>query len=324
LQGEAAETPSEKNPQVALDSSQELVIISGKGGTGKTSIAASFIALQRDAVVADCDVDAADLHLVLSPEVAQTWPFSGGHEAVIDPEACTGCGLCADLCRFDAVVRVDGVSKDLFEIDPVSCEGCGVCADNCPEGAARMVASVNGEWFISAARHGPMVHARLGVAQENSGKLVYTVRREAKAVADTEGLGHLIVDGAPGIGCPVIASITGAQMALIVTEPTLSGLHDMKRVGELTRHFNMKAAVCINKADINPEIAERLEAEALDSGIPVLGRIRYDASVTQAQVRGVSVVEAGPSPAADEIRAVWTRVKDALAQGPMKLKEASQ
>jgi len=292
---------------------RELVVISGKGGTGKTSIVASFFALAGNAAVADCDVDAADLHLVLDPVVDRRWTFAGGATAVIDPDRCTGCGLCIERCRFGAIRTTGAGSGAACEVDAVSCEGCGVCVDVCPERAASLAFPVNGEWFISDTRHGPMVHARLGVAQENSGKLVSLVRREARAVSASSRRALLICDGSPGIGCPVIASITGARMVLVVTEPTLSGLHDLGRVSELCRQFNLKTGVCINKADINPAVSERIEAAAAARGMAVLGRIRYDDAVTAAQIRRMAVVEHGDGPAARDIRALWTRVRGELA-----------
>jgi MinD superfamily P-loop ATPase len=291
---------------------RELVVISGKGGTGKTSIVASFFALAGNAAVADCDVDAADLHLVLDPVVDRRWTFAGGATAVIDPDRCTGCGVCVEHCRFGAIRTTGAGSGAACEVDAVSCEGCGVCVDVCPERAASLVFPVNGEWFISGTRHGPMVDACLGVAQENSGKLVSLVRREARAVAAASRRDLLICDGSPGIGCPVIASITGAHMALIVTEPTLSGLHDLERVSELCRQFNLTTAVCINKADINPAVSERIEAAAAARGVPVLGRVRYDDAVTAAQIRRLAVVEHNNGPAARDIRALWERVNREL------------
>ena len=304
--------PSEELPSGLAPPISELVVISGKGGTGKTSIVSSFVALSRAAVVADCDVDAADLHLVLGPSIQKQWPFSGGHEAVIDGVACDGCELCFRQCRYEAI-RADGAGgSGTFRVDPISCEGCGVCADNCPQDAVKMVPSLNGHWFVSDTRHGPMVHARLGIAQENSGKLVSLVRREAMAVARLNKREMVIIDASPGIGCPVIASITGADVALVVTEPTLSGLHDMKRVATLARHFNTKTCICINKADINPELSELLEEEAQRIGLSMLGRIRYDPAVTQAQVNRRSVVENGVSPAAQDIRKLWVRVRDEI------------
>ncbi len=294
----------------------ELVVISGKGGTGKTSIVASFFALAERAAVADCDVDAADLHLVLDPNVLRREPYCGGQTAVIDTERCTGCGLCAEHCRFDAIVKTSPGAPSAHEVDPISCEGCGVCVDLCPEGAASLVASSNGEWFVSETRYGPMVHARLGIAQENSGKLVALVRREGKAISGAKGRELLICDGSPGIGCPVIASLTGASMALVVVEPTLSGLHDLGRVAELCRQLAVKTAVCINKADINLDIAGQIEKECARQGLAVLGRVRYDDSVTAAQLKQRAVVEDGAGPAASDIRALWELVRTAMAEDP--------
>jgi len=293
---------------------REIVVISGKGGTGKTSIVASFAALAQRAVVADCDVDAADLHLVLSPTVQRRWAFSGGSKAVIDNDYCAGCGVCADHCRFGAIRRPANGSAFAFQVDPIACEGCGVCVDVCPEEAVALVPSTNGEWFVSSSRHGPMVHARLGIAEENSGKLVSLVRREAKAVASSESCELLICDGSPGIGCPVIASITGARLVLVVTEPTRTGLHDLRRVAELCRQLDLETTVCINKADLNPAIAAEIEAYAKRHGLTLLGSVRYDDAVTAAQVRELSVVEAGDGPAAEDIRTLWERV-ERLMQG---------
>ncbi|HUT77905.1 MAG TPA: P-loop NTPase [Polyangia bacterium] len=311
-EGTSGPLPSEELSSGEQPDVRELVVISGKGGTGKTSIVASFFALAERAAVADCDVDAADLHLVLDPTVRRIWPFSGGKTAVIDEARCTGCGECATHCRFGAVHVHGGKPGPTFEVDAVGCEGCGVCVDMCPEKAIELVSSIGGGWFISDTRHGPMAHARLGVAQENSGKLVSLVRREGKALAVLERRDLLICDGSPGIGCPVIASLTGARYALVVTEPTLSGLHDLERVAELTRQFHVETGICINKADINSEISTRIEAAAAARGIPVLGRVRYDDAVTSAQVRRKAVVEDGNGPAAQDIRALWARVRDAI------------
>ena len=288
---------------------KELVVISGKGGTGKTSIVACFAALASEnggAVLADCDVDAADLHLVLEPEVKHREPFSGGREAVIREQDCTGCGECLARCRFDAVKRDEGKAGDAgFSIDPISCEGCGVCVHFCPVGAIDFPEKVNGEWFVSETRHGPMVHAKLGIAEENSGKLVSIVRNKAREVAEERGLDTIIVDGSPGIGCPVIASLSGASQVLVITEPTLSGEHDLGRVLDLAEHFRIPAAVCVNKADLNVEIADGIASGARARGVPTLGRIRYDSTVTAAQVAGRAVVEQNSGPAAEDIRSVW-------------------
>ncbi len=284
----------------------ELVVISGKGGTGKTSVVASFAVLADDVVVADCDVDAADLHLVLGPEILEVHNFVSGHEAVIRQADCDAAGTCHEVCRYGAVIAGEGSSA--FVIDPLACEGCGVCVEFCPAHAIDFPERNCGEWFSSTTRNGPMVHARLGIAAENSGKLVSTVRNEAQKAAVQNGSGILLVDGPPGIGCPVIAAITGATGVLVVTEPTVSGAHDMERVLELAAHFQIPAAVCVNRWDINPEGGERIEAHARDHGATIVGRIRYDPAVTQAQVEGRAVVELG-GVAADDIRALWGRVK---------------
>jgi len=305
-------TPSERlaAPAEGID---ELVVISGKGGTGKTSVAASLLALAKDAVGADCDVDAADLHLVLEPEIHERRPFSGGAKAVIDQAKCAVCGGCEEACRYDAIEtgELDGHSATL--IDPFACEGCAACTLVCPTDAIAMVPVRSGEWYRSTGRLGPLVHARLGIAAEASGKLVSLVRKEARAVAAAEGRSLVIVDGSPGVGCPVIASITGAKLALVVTEPTLSGLHDLRRVAELTRHFGVETAVCVNKVDINPDLAGEIEREAEALGLTVVGRIRYDPVFTAAQVRGTSVVEAsGDGPAAEDLTAIWEALRRRL------------
>ena len=283
---------------------KELVVISGKGGTGKTSVTASLAALAASPVIADCDVDAADLHLVLQPQIRESHEFLSGHEAVIRPADCSGCGICMDLCRFDAV-RPD---EDVFIIDPIACEGCNVCVHFCPEQAIDFPQSLSGKWFISDTRLGPMVHAKLGVAAENSGKLVSLVRNEAKRVAGEENRKIVIVDGPPGIGCPVIAAITGASKVLVVTEPTVSGEHDLERVLHLARHFEIPASVCVNKWDINPEAANRIEERALALGARLAGRIRYDQDVTRAQIENKAVVETD-APSAEDIRQVWENLK---------------
>ncbi len=288
---------------------QELVIISGKGGTGKTSVAASFAVLAAGhAVVADCDVDAADMHLVLAPKIMESMDFKSGHEALIRREMCTGCGLCAELCRFGAPKSVKRpFGKPLYEIDPVACEGCGVCVRFCPVQAIAFPERLCGEWMVSETRCGPMVHACLGAAAENSGKLVATVRREARRVAQEKGLPLIITDGPPGIGCPVIASLTGASQVFVVTEPTVSGEHDLMRVLKLARHFEISTAVCVNKWDINPEMTERIEKKAETAGARVVGRIRYDRLVTAAQIQAKAVVETD-APSAADIRTVWEKL----------------
>jgi MinD superfamily P-loop ATPase len=286
----------------------ELVVISGKGGTGKTSLAASFAVLADRPVIADCDVDAADLHLVLSPRTKERHDFRSGHEAVVRQDDCTGCGACLAHCRFDAV-RLDEGSADMarFSIDPIACEGCGVCVRFCPVQAIDFRERLCGEWMISETRCGPMVHARLRVAAENSGKLVSTVRREARRITEEENHSLVIVDGPPGIGCPVIASVTGASLALVVTEPTVSGEHDLERVLSLTQHFGMPAAVCVNKWDLNPEMTARIEDKARRAGARIAGHVRYDRTVTLAQMQERAVVETD-APGGEDVQRVWNQL----------------
>jgi len=289
---------------------KELVVISGKGGTGKTSVAASFAVLAGNAVLADCDVDAADLHLVLAPVIEERHEFASGHRAVVREDDCTACGACLTWCRFGALSVRDGSS--IPAVDPLACEGCGVCVHLCPERAFDFESRVCGTWYVSSTRCGPMVHARLGIAAENSGKLVATVRAEARRAAARSGRGLIIVDGPPGIGCPVIAAITGAAGVLLVTEPTVSGAHDVERALRLAGHFKIPAAVCVNRWDLCPEATERIEADARRHGAEIAGRIRYDTSVTKAQLQARSVVELGGAAAAD-IRAVWESVRRLLS-----------
>lgn len=294
---------------------KEIVVISGKGGTGKTSLTAAFAALGGKQVLADCDVDAADLHLVLNPEIVREEAFIGGSKASIREEDCTGCGLCIEHCRFRAIeypLAASGDRADKPRINPIFCEGCRVCVRICPVEAIAFEPAPSGWLFVSRTPLGTMVHARLGVAQGNSGKLVTLVRNEARAIAEREACELIIIDGPPGVGCPVIASITGANLALIVTEPTLSGHHDMLRAAELTAHFLIPTLVCVNKWDIHPGMTERIETEALDHGVIPAGRIRYDRLVTEAQVRRTNVLACGDSPVGEEIKALWRSIEGAL------------
>lgn len=290
---------------------KQIVIISGKGGTGKTSLVASFASLAGSAVLADCDVDAADLHLVVRPEPVAKHEFIGGKVAVIDDDACNNCGLCETLCRYDAITGGGLVPS----VDPIACEGCGVCAWFCPEKAIDMVDAVEGEWTLSETRFGPMVHARLNPAGENSGKLVSLLRGEARSVAENRKIDTVLIDGSPGIGCPVIASITGADLVLVVTEPTLSGLHDFERVIGLTNHFGIPSMVIVNKFDINEENARRLEETATRLGTGIAGRIRFDPAVTEAQIEGLPLVEYSSDGAASDMDKVWKRVQWTLSAG---------
>jgi len=287
---------------------KELVVISGKGGTGKTSIVASFGALAEKKVMADCDVDAADLHLLLEPRIKRREEFRSSMSALIDPERCVGCGRCREVCRYGAI------SKD-YVVDKIACEGCGVCVYFCPQEAIELQESISGEWFISDTRFGPLVHARLGIAEENSGKLVALVRQNARDLAKKNGLDLILVDGAPGIGCPVISSLTGATAVLVVTEPTLSGIHDMKRVVELTEHFRIPAFVCVNKFDLNVELSEQVEAFCRERRLKLVGRIPYDTVVTKAMVQGKTVVEYSSGLVAKEIERLWRHLEYVLVEG---------
>ena len=295
---------------------KELVVISGKGGTGKTSIIASFAALAKKAVLADCDVDAADLHLVLDPVIAKRTKFSGGSRARIMAGHCTACGKCEEICRFDAVYfdgPGNGKVDKTYRIDPIACDGCGVCAWFCAENAIEFSPAVNGEWFVSDTRFGPMVHAKLGVAEENSGKLVSIVRKEANQIAAHRDLDMVLIDGSPGIGCPVIASITGADLVLVVTEPTLSGLHDLQRVADLTSHFGIETLVSVNKWHLNKQITAQIETQARQRGLGLAGNVRYDRAVTEAQIQKRSVVEYSNNGIASDIRTLWTAVQTSMA-----------
>lgn len=278
---------------------KELTIISGKGGTGKTSITAAFASLAKSKVMADCDVDAADLHLILKPEIKYREKFYGGRIAYINKDLCTECGKCREVCQFDAI------SED-YIVDPISCEGCSVCVHFCPVNAIDFTEHLNGEWFISETRFGPLVHAKLGVAEENSGKLVSLVRQQAKLLAEEKKLDFVIIDGAPGVGCPVISSITGADAVLVVTEPTLSGLHDLKRVVQLSYgHFHIPTFVCVNKYDLNIDISDKIEKFCQIENIDFVGKIIYDKIVTQAMVQGKSIIEFSDGAVAKDITNIW-------------------
>lgn len=289
---------------------KEIVILSGKGGTGKTSLTASFAALSKNAVFVDCDVDAADLHLVLNPTINERHDFISGNEAIIDSDKCTGCDLCREYCRFGAIIH--DPESDEYLVDPAACEGCGVCVHFCPEKCISFPERHCGEWFNSSTRFGPMVHARLAIAAENSGKLVSLVRSEARKVAQDCGAELILVDGSPGIGCPVIASITGADHLMLITEPSLSGKHDIERVLTLANHFSISTSICINRWDINCQVTEEIEILAEKFGAQVLGRIHYDSAVTQAQITGQSVIEFGPSQASEDIQKIWEKLQSRI------------
>ena len=290
---------------------REIVIVSGKGGTGKTSLTAAFAALAKNSILCDADVDAADLHLLMQPEVKEQTDFMGGSKAVIDPDLCTGCGTCRTLCRFDAI-------SDRYEVDPIRCEGCGVCVDFCPEQAIDFPVQRCGEWYISATRFGPMVHARLGIAEENSGRLVSLVRKETRQLAEERGLDLILTDGPPGIGCPVIAAIGGATALVIVVEPTVSGIHDMERVVDLAAHFRVPGMVIVNRYDLNVEMAETIEKLAVQRNLVVLGRVPFDPVFTRSMVQGQTLFEYGEeTPTRQVVRDIWAKIISSPSMNPL-------
>jgi MinD superfamily P-loop ATPase len=281
---------------------KEIVILSGKGGTGKTSIVGSMAAMAKRKVMVDCDVDAADLHLLLRPSIEEEGEFGSRKVAVIDEKECNQCGLCHDLCRFNAISN--------FTVDPIACEGCGFCNYICPVGAIQMKEPISGRWFISNTRYGPLVHARLGIAEENSGKLVALVREKAQGIAQEKGFDYILSDGPPGIGCPVISSLSGADVALLVTEPTLSGIQDLKRVIQVCRHFDIPSMVCINKYDLNEENTRQIEKYCLGEGIKVIANIPFDNVVTKAIVQGLPVVEYSNGNVSARMKELWRYISE--------------
>ena len=287
---------------------KQIVILSGKGGTGKTTVAAALAHLasqEASIVLADADVDAANLELVLSPQVQEEGEFIGGGVAVIDPELCTACGTCAEVCRFEAILPGD----EVYTVDELGCEGCGACTYACPAEAIEMQEQLDGEWFRSQARYGPLFHAHLFAARENSGKLVTLIKNKARDLALERGADYLLVDGPPGIGCPVIAAISGTDLTLLVTEPTVSGAHDLQRILGVAKHFGIPAAVCINKYDLNPGKTEEIAAWCAAQGVPIMGRIPFDHEVTRAMVQGKPITEHSNGAVAEELRRIWAWLK---------------
>jgi len=293
-----------------VEKPKELVVISGKGGTGKTSLAASFAALAKPIVISDCDVDAADLHLVLSPQIKEKGFFSGGVEAEIDETRCVGCGKCKEACKFAAIKERDRKGKKEYVIDKLACEGCGACELVCEYNAVKTKPAVNGEWFVSDTRCGPMSHAKLGVAEENSGRLVTLVRENSYPLAKRINKKRALIDGAPGTGCPVISSITGADFALVVTEPTVSGIHDLERVLQLVKHFGVRSGVVVNKYDLNQELTEKIEELAKRYDSEFMGRVPYGKEVTEAQMQKLSVVEYTNTALTDSIKEIWKKIDE--------------
>ncbi|MFO7756628.1 MAG: ATP-binding protein [Bacteroidales bacterium] len=285
----------------------EIVVISGKGGTGKTSLAASLAFLSsEEAIIADCDVDAADMHLLLSPDFQHREDFYSGQLASVDNDICTSCGLCMEKCRFGAI----GTEGERYFVKDLDCEGCGYCSRICPAEAISMTDRLAGEFYISATRmNGTLVHAKLGAGADNSGKLVAKVKKEARELAGKRNKEYVIADGSPGIGCPVISSLSGADFVVIVTEPSVSGIHDMKRVYELVRKFDIKASCIINKYDINPEITGRIMEFIESESIIHLCNIPYSSSFTDAITKGITVMENGYPDIEKLITASWEKIK---------------
>jgi MinD superfamily P-loop ATPase len=285
---------------------KQLTILSGKGGTGKTTITASFAALAKNAVIADCDVDAPDLHMLLHPEILETQEFTGSKIAVIDRTKCLDWGMCREKCRFNAI------TADLT-VDPIACEGCGVCTVVCPANAATLVDRKSGYAYVSKTRYGFMAHALLNPSEGNSGKLVTLVRQNAKNIAKQEKSDLIIIDGPPGIGCPVIASVTCVDAGLVVTEPTLSGIHDLKRALQLLEHFSVTPLVCVNMHDINKDNTEKILRFCKENSIKVVGRIPFNPKVTEAMVNGKTIMEYAPgSNVAKEIGNIWKNCKESF------------
>lgn len=304
----------------------QLVILSGKGGTGKTTVAAAFAHLAATgrrsvrAVLADVDVNASNLELVLHPQILQRHDFTGGQVAVIDPSLCSACGLCGEVCRFDAVwppqqASGNGAATWSYRIDPIACDGCAACVYQCPEEAIHMEPRQAGHWFRSDSRFGPLFHAALRPAQEGSGRLVTTVRAHARQAALDEGYEVVVLDGPPGIGCPAISAATGTDLALVVTEPTVAGIHDLERVLLVTAHFGLPTWVCINKADLHAAGTARIESYCQELGIPVVGHIPFDLAVAEAMAQGlpVTLYQAG-SAAAVALRSMWARIRSIIEE----------
>lgn len=283
---------------------REILVISGKGGTGKTTLTAAFAHLATGAIICDLDVDAPDLHLLLKPERRQTHDFHAGYEARIQPEKCENCGICRDICRFDAVCEGDPCPV----INPLKCEGCKACVAFCPANAISFTSKHCGHWYTSDTRFGPMVHAQLFPAEENSGRLVALLRQKAREMAETRGRGIILSDGPPGIGCPVISSLSGVHLAVIVTEPTPSGLHDLERIIGLCEHFRVPMAVIVNKCDLNDEMTARIATQCAERGLGVVGRLPHDPDVIHSMIQEKTITEFSSGPIANEVRCCWERI----------------
>jgi len=282
----------------------EVLIISGKGGTGKTSLTAAFCHLADRPVICDLDVDAPDLHLLLQPEKKKSEPFISGNEAFVLTEKCSHCGTCIEACNFGAISE----TGPFVVVNPYKCEGCKVCVHCCPEEAISFPEKHCGDWYLSETRFGPMVHAQLYPAEENSGRLVALLKKEAKTLAEERDASLILSDGPPGIGCPVISALSGAGLAVIVTEPTPSGMHDLKRILELCKHFNIPTAVIINKADLNPDQAEAIEAYCQENSLSVIARLPHDPVITEAMVQGKTVTEFRACELSEALKYAWEKI----------------
>jgi MinD superfamily P-loop ATPase len=292
---------------------REILVISGKGGTGKTTLTAAFAHLAANHVICDLDVDAPDMHLLLKPTHERTTQFVSGHEAVIRSADCECCGTCAAACRFDAIQGTDPP-----RVDPLKCEGCKLCVALCPAEAIDFTPNHCGDWYRSSTRFGPLVHAQLFPAEENSGRLVALLRQQSRALAEARGLDLILSDGPPGIGCPVIAALSGIDLAVIVTEPTVSGRHDLERVLELCRHFDIPAGVVINKSDLNQEQTRRIEAFCQAHQLTLLGRLPHDTAFTQAMIKGQTITEFAPHGIGQAIGNIWHNIIQLAAPAPIR------
>jgi len=296
---------------------KQFVILSGKGGAGKTSLTAALAHLAAtdpdpvSLVIIDADVDAANLELVLAPNVLYQEEFWGGQIATIDAETCEQCGICKQVCRFDAIFEYDGG----YSIDPIACEGCATCFFQCPSGAVTMSDQRAGTWFHSESRFGPLIHAALQPAQENSGKLIAKIRQHARTLAVEGGYDLILIDGPPGIGCPVISAVTGADLALIVAEPSMAGMHDMRRALQTTKHFGIQSLVCVNKSDLYPKGTAEIETYCCEHQVEMVGQIPFDAAITMAMMQGEPVTRYRPDASASHaISTVWDCVKEVLVR----------
>jgi len=290
--------------EVEQNKIKQLAIVSGKGGTGKTTIAAAFASLAKNKVMVDCDVDAADLHLLLQPKIVRQEKYYGGRSPKVDLDKCTQCGLCTEVCRFNAIQN--------GAVDYVSCEGCGFCSHICPEEAITMEEAFSGDWFTSETPYGPFVHARLGIGEENSGKLVTVVRKQATEIAKERNLNLILIDGPPGIGCPVTASVAGVDLLLAVTEPTLSGIHDLQRILKLAEHFKIPSRVCINKFDINLENSDQIISYGEKNGSKIIGKIPYEPKVVEALVNRKTVMDYPCNEVREIVQQMWKQVETDL------------